>query len=547
MTSPRSSLAVGALVALVVGSVPAAAQADDGTAAPAAGASLAPVTLSWAACGATPEATAAGVECAKAGLPMDYDQPDGEQVQIAVARVPATDPAQRIGSLFFNFGGPGGPAVDYLQGSGAGIFAALNQRFDIIAVDPRGVGQSTPAVDCQVDDETHGYSPNPWPTPVDVDPDALVAQAQGYVDACLATNGSILEHLSTANVARDFDAIREALGEEKLNYLGFSYGTFLGATYASLFPDRYRAMVLDSALDPDQWINDPTSGSTAQLASFENSLDRFLTACGKDQAACSGFGDGDPSAAYDRLLAKAAETPIAAPNYPQDPRPVTADDIRRTTTVLLYSKSFWGLLAAGLAQAEAGDASVVRALVDLVVFPQNDAAPDRFFAISASEQKWPTDVDSYLQRGAEEWAAYPHFWGGFAYSEIAWGLWPVHDEDAFGGPFVASSDASPVLVVNSTNDPATPYDGAVALTQQLGNAVLLTMDGDGHGAYGGNSACIDSATDSYLVAGTLPAAGTVCQQETPFQAPAQVPAATATARAVETALTLVGGSASVVR
>ncbi|MGY1690818.1 alpha/beta hydrolase [Geodermatophilus sp. SYSU D01105] len=542
MTSRRSHVAVGALAALLVGTAPAAAQADDDTRSPAASASLTPVTLSWAACGATPEATAAGVECATAALPMDYDEPEGEQVQIAVARVPAADPAQRIGSLFYNFGGPGGPAVDYLQALGPGIFAALNQRFDIVAVDPRGVGQSTPAVDCQVDDETAGYSPNPWPTPLDVDAEALVTRAQAYVDACLANNGEILEHLSTANVARDLDAIREGLGEEQLNYLGFSYGTFLGATYASLFPDRYRAMVLDSALDPDQWINDPVAGSRDQLASFENSLDRFLAACAEDQAACSGFGGEDPSTAYDDLTAQADETPIPAPNYPENPAPVSGTDIRQVTATLLYSKDLWGLLAAALAQAETGDASVFRALVDLVVYPENDASPDRFFAISASEQQWPTDVDAYLERGAEEWADFPHFWGGWAYSEIPWGLWPVEDEDAFGGPFVASPDASPVLVVQSTNDPATPYEGAVAMTEQLGNAVLLTMDGDGHGVYGGNSACIDSATDSYLVAGTLPAEDTVCPQDVPFAAPAPVPAGTATARTVEAALALVGGT-----
>ncbi|MGY1590727.1 alpha/beta hydrolase [Geodermatophilus sp. SYSU D00708] len=535
MTSRRSPLAVAALAALVVGSAPAAAQADDGTAAPAALAA----PLTWAACGLTPEATAAGVECTTVPAPMDYDEPDGEQVQLAVARVPATDPAQRIGSLFYNFGGPGGPAVDYLQGAGPGIFAALNQRFDIVAVDPRGVGQSTPAVDCQVAEADRPWTP-PYPTPLEIDPDAVVARAQAYVDACQATNGAILDHLSTANVARDLDVVREGLGEEQLNYLGFSYGTFLGATYASLFPDRYRAMVLDSALDPEQWIDDPVATTTAQLASFENSLDRFLAACAEDQTACSGFGGEDPSTAYDDLLAQADETPIPAPNYPENPEAVDGDDIRDVTTTLLYAKRLWGLLAAALAQAEAGDGSVVRALVDLVVSPEGDPSGDRFFTISAGEQQWPTDIDSYLARAADEWVEFPHFFGNGALAEVAWGLWPRQDEDVFAGPFVASPDAAPVLVVQGTNDPATPYEGAVALTEQLGNAVLLTMDGDGHGVYGGNSSCIDSATDSYLVAGTLPAEDTVCEQETPFAAPAPAPAPAATARAAQAALTVTG-------
>src|SRR5687768_4150051 len=161
--------------------------------------------LGWEACGTTPEADAAGVECARAPLPLDYDDPEGEQIEIAVGRVPALDPAQRIGSLFFNFGGPGAPAVDYLQAAGAGIFSALNARFDIVAFDPRGVGQSKPSIDCEVDDEKNGPLPRPAPTPVDLDADALVARAQDYVDSCTANNGEILRHVSTANVARDMD------------------------------------------------------------------------------------------------------------------------------------------------------------------------------------------------------------------------------------------------------------------------------------------------------------------------------------------------------
>ncbi|WP_100501535.1 alpha/beta hydrolase [Geodermatophilus chilensis] len=487
--------------------------------------------LTWAGCGTTAEATAAGVECATADLPMDHAEPGGTRVQIAVARVPAADPANRIGSLFFNFGGPGGPAVDYLQAAGPGVFAALNQRFDIVGFDPRGVGQSTPAVDCGLDPQSEGFFSPPAPTPFDVDPAALVASAQEYVDACLANNGEVLEHLSTANVARDMDLLRAAVGDERLTYLGFSYGTFLGATYAALFPDRYRALVLDGALDPEQYLTDPVSLSTAQAAGFERALDRFAEACAVDQPACSGFGGPDPLLAYDRLLAAAEAAPIPAPGYPEDPRPVTADEIREVTLTLLYAKQLWGLLAAALAAAEDGDASAIRALADHIVYA-DPASTDRFFAISAGEQQWPTDVDAYLERGAAEWAAFPHFWGSFAYSEIPWGLWPVQDEDAFTGPYELPGTSATPLVIGTTHDPATPYSGSVAMVEALGNARLLTMEGDGHTAYGGNSACIDSVTDAYLVDGALPAAGTVCQQEVPVVAPTDVPveASTATQR-----------------
>jgi pimeloyl-ACP methyl ester carboxylesterase len=530
----RRTAVVGGLVALLVGASPAVADAS-----PAPDTVPVP-TLSWAACGATPEATAAGVECARALLPMDHDDPGGEQVDIAVARVPATDQAARIGPLFINFGGPGGPAVDYLQFLGAGMFAALNQRFDIVGFDPRGVGQSTPAVACGLPLDPDPPSTWPAPSPPEIDVDALVAEHQEYVDACLTANGEILAHLSTANVARDMDLVRAALGEEQLSYLGFSYGTFLGATYASLFPGRYRALVLDAALDPDMWINDPPADTAVTLAGFEDALDRFLDACAADQVACSGFGGSDPHAAFDALLATANATPLPVPGFPEDPQPVTADDLRGVTASLLYSKQNWGVLAAALAAAEDGDASLVRAIIALLTVAQGDLG-DRLFTINGSEQRWPADVGSYLQRGAEEWATYPHFWNSGSYLQIRYALWPVHDEDAFPGPFVAHPSAPPVLVVGNTHDPATPLSGAVALTEQLGNARLLTMDGDGHGAYGENSSCINSATDSYLVSGVLPAQGTVCPQEVPFTAPEPAPAPGVTSTALSLAIPTVPG------
>ena len=526
MSARRRAAAVSTLTVLVLGAGTGVARAESPTGEPPA-TPVAP--LAWAGCGTTAEATAAGVECATADLPMDYDEPGGERVQIAVARVPATDPATRIGSLFFNFGGPGGPAVDYLQTVGAGVFAALNQRFDIVGFDPRGVGQSTPAVECQSDQGMQDLQSPQFPTPLDIDVDAYVAEAQTYVDACLANNGEILEHLSTANVARDLDVLRAAVGDEQLSYLGFSYGTFLGATYASLFPDNHRAMVLDGAVDADEYINDPFSSRAVQTAAFETALARFTEACAVDQVACSGFGGTDPYLAYDQLLGAAEAAPLPAGGYPPNPRPVTADDIRAATLTLLYAKQLWGLLGAALADAAAGDGSSIRALLHQVVYT-DVASSDRFFTISASEQRYPQDdLDVYLDRGAESWASFPHFWFTSGYSEIPFALWPARDEDAFGGPFEVSESSATPLVIGTTYDPATPYADAVSLVADLGNARLLTMEGDGHTAYGGKSACIDASTEAYLVAGTLPAPGTVCSQTVPFTAPAPVPVAAATA------------------
>jgi pimeloyl-ACP methyl ester carboxylesterase len=535
---------VGLSVAVVMSSGTSAATAETPGSAPVAALTGPVPELTWAACGTTEEGTAAGVQCATAGLPMDYDDPAGEQVQIAVAKVAATDPAQRIGSLFFNFGGPGGQAVSYLQQAGAGRFAALNQRFDIVAFDPRGVGQSTPAIDCRVDQETQGIYSVPVPTPLDIDVDAYVAKAQAYVDSCLANNGPILAHASTANVARDLDVLRSAVGDDRLTYLGYSYGTFIGATYASLFPDRFRALVLDAPVDATGYVNDPMSGIAEQTAGFELALARFAEACAVDQVACSGFGGTSPYAAFDDLVAAAETTPIPAEGHTADPRPVTGDDIRTAALALLYAKQLWGILGLALARAADGDGSTIRAVVDLYYGREDDGTTspslDRYFTIGASEQQYPrSDLQPYLDRGSESWASFPHFWNNSGYSEINYALWPVRDEDAYLGPFTVDPAAPTPLVTATTYDPATPYPWAERLVHDLGNARLLTMDGDGHGAYGGRSACIDSATEAYLVDLVVPAAGTVCPQEVRFEAPVPVGAgagAQLTARAAVEAL-----------
>ena len=513
---------------VVVGAGPALAS-DTSARAPS---TTARVLLRWAGCGTTPTGVAARVQCATAVLPMDYDRPGGATVHIAVARVPAKDRVHRIGSLFFNFGGPGGPAVDYVQGAGAGIFAALNQRFDIVAFDPRGVGQSTPAVDCSVNQEKLGIYSQPVPTPQTIDVNAYVAKVKSYVHACVTKNGEILGHLSTANVARDLDALRAAVGDAKLSYLGFSYGTFLGATYAALFPRNYRALVLDGPVDAQLYINDPMKDIAEQTAGFEDALNRFLAACKANQGACLHFGGNNPSKAFDALIAQAATHPIAAAGYKPDPRPVGADDIRMATAILLYSKQSWGALAQALSEAAQGDASFLRTVVDEGFYARNpdgtfDPASDRYFLIGATEQRYPRGLETYLARGARSYEEFPHFWWNSGYAEISYAYWPAHDTDAYAGPFTIPASSATPLVIATTHDPATPYAGAKNLVREQGNSRLLTMAGDGHTAYGGNSACIDRAANTYLVSGILPPTGTVCQQQVPFAAPQPVASSTA--------------------
>ncbi len=474
-------------------------------------------TLSWADCGEADD-----VECATAVLPRDYDG-GSSRVRIAVARVPAADEENRIGSLFFNFGGPGAPAAEYLEAFGRDLFpAALTDRFDIVAMDPRGVGQSTPSIDCRVNQETEGIYSSPFTTPFNLDVPSLLAKQRSYVDRCVDLNGAILRHVSTANVARDLDRIRAALGERKISFLGFSYGTFLGATYASLFPQHYRAMVLDGPVDATYYINRPLQSLAEQTAGFELGFSRFMQACARDQDACSGFGGEDPWAAFDELVERANANPLPAAGVPDHPEPVSGDDIITATLYDLYNKRYWGEIAAALADAERGDGSFIRALVDGFYARREDGTYDpfidRYFTIGASEQRYPRKLRPYLERGDESWAEFPHFFSNSGYVEIHYGLIRApRDRDAYAGPFRIRDSAETALVVNTTYDPATPYRGGLRLVRDLGNARMLTMRGDNHTAYSGNSPCIDAAVEAYLLTKELPAQGTTCRQEVPFE------------------------------
>ncbi|MDX6719172.1 MAG: hypothetical protein QOJ63_1426 [Solirubrobacteraceae bacterium] len=471
-------------------------------------------TLDWQPCG-----EAAHVTCTTVKVPRDYDRPRGASFKLFVAKSPATDPAHRIGSLFINFGGPGGTAADTFEALGADLFPGLNARFDIIAMDPRGVGQSEPSIDCKADQQTDGIYAQPFTTPDNLDVHALTAKDSRYVGRCLALNRGVLPYVSTASVARDVDLIRRALGERQITYFGFSYGTFLGSTYASLFPGNYRAMVLDGPVDADAYINDPMRNLSSQSTAFERALGRFLQACASDQAACRGFGGADPWDAYDQLLERLDATPLTT----ADGRAVDGDDARIGTVQALYSKTSWPFLAQALVDLRNGDGERMQRAADLFYGrnPDGSFSPfnDRYFAITALEQDYPHDVRTFLRAGQRSWDEHEHFWWNNGYLELNYGLYPVHPADVFRGPFGVRRSSPTPLVVATTYDPATPYRGAQNLVRELGNARLLTMRGDGHTAYGGISACVDAAVDAYVDDGTLPPAGTKCPQDLGFAAP----------------------------
>jgi pimeloyl-ACP methyl ester carboxylesterase len=489
-----------------------------GALATSAGAQQAP-KLDWQPCGDAPN-----VVCTKAKVPLDYGRPNGQSISLFVAKSPATDQAHRLGTLFFNFGGPGGSAANYVEAVGAdpsGVWGSLNTRYDIVGMDPRGVGQSEPSIDCKANQETQGIYGHPFTTPDNLNKAAQINHDLRYDARCIALNKELLPHVSTANVARDLDVLRQAVGERKLTYFGFSYGTFLGATYASMFPHNYDRMVLDGPVDADAYINEPLDELSAQSDGFERAIGRFFQACAIDQGACSGFGGSDPWDAFDQLIDKANASPIPAGG--DDPRPVNGDDILTATLYDIYAKQFWGELAKALADAANGDGTGIRVLVD-GFYGNNldgtfDPGTDRYFTIGAIEQRYPHDPDLYFRLGKRSWTEHEHTWWNNGYVELYYGLWPIHDRDAYDGPFKIPNSSPTPLVVATTYDPATPYRGAKNLVRDLGNARLLTMRGDGHTAYGGNSPCIDSAVDTFMFTGALPAAGTTCKQDVPFEAP----------------------------
>ena len=490
---------------------------------PAASATPAP-TLKWRACGD------AGAQCATAKVPKDYGSPSRGTLKLAVAKSPATDQKHKLGSLFFNFGGPGAPAAAYVEVYGADLFPALNERFDIIGMDPRGVGDSEPAIDCHANQETEGFYSEPFQTPENLDAGALFRKDRRYIGKCLDDNPGILPYVSTANVARDMDGLRQAVGDKKLTYLGFSYGTFLGATYASLFPQKYRALVLDGPVDATNYVHHPSNDLLEQTSGFERELGRFLQACAADQVACSGFGGTDPWDALDQLIEKADASPIPATGYAPDPRPIKGDDIRGAAFAELYAKFLWGDLAKALADAANGDGSGIRKMVDEDWFGRNedgtfDPGGDRYFTITAADQHYThRRLGRYFETGDLAWGLFDHFYVNNGYSELNYGLYPVKGRDTFSGPFRVDRSSPTILVVDTTYDPATPYRGGKRLARDLGRARILTMRGDNHTAYQGNSPCIDEKVEAYLIDKAVPPAGTTCKQDVPFEAPAALKA-----------------------
>ena len=475
----------------------------------ASGASAAPPVpeLDWQPCDP-------GFECATARVPLDHDRPHGKKIELALIRAPAADPGQRIGSLFVHPGGPGSPGTDNIRFAPPPVIGLLTRRFDLIGVDQRGEGDSKPVLDCQVDQETAGLYAQPFFTPDTLDVGALVSRSASYVRRCKALNGELLPHMSTADVARDLDLLRAAVGDEKLTFLGNSYGSLLGATYTSLFPGKARALALTAAIDADVWTNRPFEALREQTAGLEDVLDRFFSACAANQQAC-GFGGGDPETAFDDLLEQVDRQPLPAPES-ESGRELDGDDLRVAAARATLSPRQWPRFASGLSQAQQGDGSILRTMTD-ESYGGAAQGMDVSLATLALDQRYPRRVGPFLEAGRQAARLFPHFASlNNGYGELPFGLVRARRGDAYSGPFRHSSKSPAALVVGTTHDSNTPYVWAKRLVSDLGNARLLTFRGDGHDALTSLNFCLVGHLLAYLEESVLPPEGASCTREPPF-------------------------------
>ncbi|MCF3178976.1 alpha/beta fold hydrolase [Streptomyces polychromogenes] len=459
--------------------------------------------LSWRDCGVQ------GFQCSTMKAPLDYANPgSGQDVDIAVARRAATGPGKKLGSLVVNPGGPGGSGIGYLQAyAGIGYPAAVRARYDMVSFDPRGVARSSP-VECLTGPAMDRF------TQVDQTPDdqaeraRLVAAFKEFAAGCEQRSARVLPHVSTVDAARDMDLLRAVLGDEKLNYVGASYGTFLGATYADLFPGRVGRMVLDGAMDPSRPALDLNRDQTA---GFDTAFRSFAKDCAK-QSDCP-LGQGTPEAQGQRL--KEFFRKLDAQPVPSgDPARPLGESLATTGVIAaLYDESAWPQLRQALTDAMNGDGAALLALADSYYERGADGKYANLMfanaAVNCLDQPpafgGPEAVDAALPSFEK---ASPVFGAGLAWASLNCTYWPVKATGT-AKPLKAHG-AAPIVVVGTTRDPATPYKWAQALAGQLDSGTLLTYDGDGHTAYGRGSDCIDAAINRYLLEGQAPPAGKRC-------------------------------------
>ena len=465
--------------------------AAEPTTSPAAG------SLDWTSC---PDA-GGGFECATLTVPVDYDDPTGATIDLALIRLPAGNSSTRIGTLLVNPGGPGAPGTELVAAAKSVWPKRIRDRFDIVSWDPRGTGGSAP-VDCVTDLDHYFSEPDPSPdTPAENQ--VLIDRAQDFDDACEKADGPMLAHISTMDTTRDMDRVREALGEQTISYMGFSYGSELGAIYGTLFPEHIRAMVLDGAIDPDL---DGIETARAQAIGAEHALDAFLADCSAHRT-CSFNNRGNAEGAFDALMAQLDTDPLPPPD---EGRPEVGQGVAFNGVIAaLYSQDLWPSLADALSDAQHGNGDGLLALSDSYLERSDNGTfsntIEAFIAISCLDDPVPRDLGAYAALSDEFAKLAPRLGRSFA-SGYQCALWPVPPQPT---PTATGAGAPPILIVGTTGDPFTPLAQTRDLADAMESGVLLVREGEGHTAYGEDK-CVDDAIDAYLLDLTVPADGTRC-------------------------------------
>ncbi|MGW7364770.1 alpha/beta hydrolase [Streptomyces sp. NPDC054841] len=480
---------------------------------------LAAQTLDWQPCPAPSEAEGGGTapsplpggtpwECAFMDAPRDYADPDGETIELALIRARARDESRRIGSLIFNFGGPGGSGVSTLPAA-ASEFESLRSRYDLVSFDPRGVGRSQ-AVECLDDKQLDEYYAQDA-TPDDAaEEKAFTENLRRYDQGCEKRSGEDLPYVGTSNAARDMDLMRQVLGDDKLHYFGISYGTELGGVYAHLFPKNVGRAVFDAVVDP---TGNPEQASLGQTQGFQLALTNFAKDCVARGDACKlpGSTPEEIQQFIVDLLARLEKQPIPA----LGDRELTETQATSGIAQALYSKKFWPLLEQGLDEADGGDGALLLTLSDVMNGRNQEGQYSNIQAANAAincvDFKERYSLEQTKAKLPEFHAASPVFGDYLGWGLMSCSQWPVPGQ--WDTPDVSAPGAAPILVIGNTGDPATPYAGAKAMAEELGKGVgiELTYEGEGHGAYSSGSACVKTAVDQYLLDGKVPAAGTVCK------------------------------------
>ena len=465
----------------------------------------------WGSCGqilTDSSQVPAGAQCTAVPVPVDYNNPGGAQAKLAVIRVRAT--GRRIGSLLVNPGGPGASAVDTVAAMASDLEGSdIRRSFDLVGFDPRGVGHSTPALRCRTDAELDAYRREPM---VDYSPAGVAHIEQLYrqlAQQCVNRMGApFLANAGTASVARDMDVVRQALGEDQINYLGYSYGTELGTAYLEKFGDHVRSMVLDGAIDPTVG---PVQENIAQTAAFQTAFNDYAADCARSTACPLGT---DPTQFVNRYHAL-VDPLVAKPARTSDPRGLSYADANTAVINALYSPQRWKYLTSGLLGLQRGSNAG-----DLLMLADDYEGRDRnghytndqdvFNAVRCVDAPTPTDAATWVSadqqlRRAAPFLSYGQF-TGYAPRDLC-ALWPV---PATSAPHAAPAAPGKAIVVSTTHDPATPYQAGVNLARQL-SSPLITHDGTQHTAVFNGDQCVDTAVVRYLIAGTLPPASYRCR------------------------------------